>query len=122
MPAPLVPIAAAAVARLIAKHGAKQVERALKAANKGKSVSNVKRLNPSKKTFGQINKEVFSKKAASKSVEKKALKAANKPAKGAKPAAARKRGAQYQANRDKYTDPAATRLREGIKKARGKGK
>ena len=78
MPAPLVPIATAAVARLIAKHGAKQVQRALKAANK--------------------------------------------PAKGAKPAAARKRGAQYQANRDKYTDPAATRLREGIKKARGKGK
>jgi hypothetical protein len=34
MPAPIVPVATAAVARLVAKHGAKQVQRALNAANK----------------------------------------------------------------------------------------
>jgi hypothetical protein len=91
MPAPLVPIAAAAVARLIAKHGAKQVERALKAANK--------------------------------------------PAKGAKPAAARKRGASYQSKVDKNVmsnRPSripdkmvrdATKLRRDISKYnKGKGK
>ena len=56
--------------------------RGIKAA---KAVSSVKRLNPSKKTFGQINKEVSkaskNTKAATNKVEKRALKAANSPSK-----------------------------------------
>ena len=57
MPAPIVPVVATAIARLVAKHGAKTVQRALQAANK--------------------------------------------PAKGKTAAAARKRGAQYQAGVNK---------------------
>ena len=55
--------------------------RAVKAV---KAASNVKRLNPSKKTFGQINKEIFAKKATGPKDEKgltKMKKALNKKSK-----------------------------------------
>ena len=67
--------------KLVGKLAAKVVKsKAVK-----ETATGVKRLNPSKKTFGQINKEVSkaskNTKAATNKVEKRALKAANSPSK-----------------------------------------
>jgi hypothetical protein len=45
------------------------------------------------------------KKAVAKSVEKRSLKAANKPAKGSKASEARSRGAKYQSNENRMIPP-----------------
>jgi hypothetical protein len=116
MPAPIVPIVTAAVARLVAKHGVKAVKNA------------VKKIPPpppgSIKGIRTGGRPSAIRTKAQKKVEKKALDAANKPAKGATAGAARAEGQRYQAKRDyKTADMAAQRVREGIKNARrGKGK
>jgi hypothetical protein len=99
MPAPIVPVATAAVARLVAKHGAKQVQRALNAANKPAKGKKATEARTRGKAYqSEVNRGVARKEAATRD---RATTTAAQRAKAAKDAADMKMRGTIARNRAK---------------------